>query len=132
MVPKRGTQEERRRLRDKLRQENPKLTAETEAQPWYVDPDGELGSDDYAVWNIEWNTDADHRTLGTHRHLKTEYLPHFIERSIGPVEQGDGDQRWEYSYHIRASFALQVLKIDGHVPADATLAPVNLARLPGR
>jgi hypothetical protein len=60
LVPRKGTNEERRRLRDELRRSNPDQADLLESMPGYDDPDAPHAGDEYAIFNWDWLGEDEH------------------------------------------------------------------------
>jgi hypothetical protein len=111
----------RKQLQDKLRQNNPELSAELESQPWYVDPDGPWGGDDWLTVNYEWIDESD-IIMCWQSYVHIETAQELKEAACGPVERYTVDEGCiEYSFPIKASYAFRVLQVFGHLPDDAVL-----------
>src|SRR5260370_7382615 len=53
-VPRRGQQQDRKRLKRDFRKKNPSVAADFECQPWYVDPDSPYADDDCLTIHYEY------------------------------------------------------------------------------
>ena len=127
MVPKRGRQENRRRLRDELRETRPEIAAKTEAKPWYEDPDGPCGSDDFAIFDWSWLVEPDNTEHGWRSHVHISELPFLKSQMVGTLRRhsvsGVDNEDWiDYSFDLKTSYALSVLISKGLVPSDSILA----------
>jgi hypothetical protein len=125
-VPRRGQQQDRKRLKDEFRKEHPEAAADLESKPYYIDPDGPHGGDDMLTMHFEW-IDMDvpncphwcwHSSLPVHH---ASMLQPFV---CGPVRRYTEEEfsTCEFSYPLKASFALEMLQMSGLIPGDAVLA----------
>ena len=124
-VPKEGTQEERRRLKNELQKSNLSLAVEIESWPWYLDPDGPYGSDDFAQFQWEWMGE-DQILQVCESYLPLSVLSELKEMTLGEVRQhslvgADTDGCSDYSFNLKASYAIAVLKDSWMIPADSVL-----------
>ena len=125
LVPKRGTQQQLLKQQEALRQSDPQLAAELQAHPSCVKPDGPHGGDEWAIFNWQWS-EEDQAPYCWRSYLPLSELPRFKEQSLGEVSRysisGVNDDEWiEFSFHVKASYALSVLKEAEMIPADSVL-----------
>jgi hypothetical protein len=123
-VPRRGQQQERKRLQHEFRRENPQAAAEFESQPWYVDPDDPGGGDNMLTIHYEWIVEPDDSLMCLQSFLPVHHASLLHPYVCGPVRRYTEDEfpTCEFSYPLKASFALQMLQVFGIVPQDAVLA----------
>ncbi len=119
LIPRRGTQEERRRLRDEFRHSHPEEAADLEKQPFYLDPDSSYASDDWAVCEWEWSTETNQQLTCTRTFIHISEVPKLKPVTLGPVIVHEADEWCEFSFNFKASYAVAVLKSRGHIPADS-------------
>ena len=121
-------QEKRHTLKNELRKSNPSLAAEVESWPWYLDPEGPYGSDDFAQFEWEW-TGEDQKMKGWNSYLPLDVLPEMKEVALGGVRRHSLDgmetDGCDYSFNLKASYAVAVLKNAGMIPADSVLMNEN-------
>jgi hypothetical protein len=125
LVPKKGTQEQRRILQAEFRKSHPAEAAHLESEPWYASPDGPYSGDDWAVFNWEWlGTDDVVKCWRSYLHITA--LPLIKEQSLGKVHSHsvagvDSDDWIEFSFYLKASYAFEVLKHAGMIPQESVL-----------
>ena len=122
-VPRRGQQQERKRLQEEFRKTHPEIEADLESQPWYVDPDGPYGGDDCLTIHYEWMAEPNNSVR-----CCQSYLPLYLSDALravacGPVKRYTKKEfsTCEYSFPLTASFALSMLQHFGNLPPDAEL-----------
>lgn len=121
IVPRKGAQQQRRKLQEDLRKSHPAVAADLEAQPWYENPDGPFGGDHLAKFDWEW-MGADQVGWGWASYLPIAKLPLIEEHILGEVQQPSDDENWlEFSFYLKASYAFSVLKAVGKIPPDSIL-----------
>jgi hypothetical protein len=121
LVPKRGTQEQRRQIKERLFQENPAYAAQLEAIPGYQDPDDKFAGDEYATFNWSWFGENE-IMRGFRTHVLLTDLPLLKDTAISVPVQHEPDSWIEYSFHVKASYALAVLISKHIVLGDSVLA----------
>jgi hypothetical protein len=125
LVPRKGTQEDRRTLKQEFRKSHPVEAADLEAQPWYTDPDGPHGGDDIAQFNWEWMGE-DQNVMCWRTFVPVAKLPLIKKQTLGRVCQhaidGIDSGDWiDFSFHLKAPYAFDVLRDAGMIPADSVL-----------
>lgn len=123
-VPRRGQQEERKRLQEEFRKTNPKTAADLESQPWYVDPEGPFGGDDRLTIHFEWMAEPNDSVRCWQSFFPIRHASALQPFVCGPVRHHTKEEfpGCEFSYPLKASFALELLQMLGVLPEDAVLA----------
>ena len=125
-VPRRGQQAERKRLQEEFRKSHPEKAADLESQPWYIDPEGPYGGDDWLTVHYEW---IDMGAPNCSTKCSQSFVPLYLSETLrefacGPVKRHTRAE-WptcEYSYPLSASSALAMLQQFGLLPEEAVLA----------
>ncbi|HEY3443592.1 MAG TPA: hypothetical protein VGK29_22735 [Paludibaculum sp.] len=123
-VPRRGQQQERKRLQDEFRNSHPEAAVALEGQPFYVDPDGPYGSDDWLRIEFEWIEEPNFAVQCGHSFFPLHLSGMLQMFACGPVKRYSKEDfpTCEFSYPLTASFALALLQQIGILPPDAVLA----------
>jgi len=110
----------RQRLKAETRLKNPEAAADLESQPWYVDPDGQWGGDDWLTIWFRWSYDGQCCTEAKyHVHIKDS--AELLGMSCGPIQLHDDDGCVAFSFPLSASYAFGMLVGLDHVHEDAEL-----------
>jgi hypothetical protein len=121
-VPRRGTQHERRKLHQELLQTHPAFAADLHSQPWYTNPDGKFGGDDMTIF--DWTFVGEDQLLrGWRSYVPVDKLYLLKGVTLGEPRQHSIEEGGcaEYSFTVKASYALAVLKSAEIIPKDSVL-----------
>jgi hypothetical protein len=130
-VFRRETQAKRIKEQADFRISHPDLAAMVEETPWYVDPTGPYGSDDFVRILIEYLpfTRPNNDIRGMQVFLPIAYLRNLKTVTIGKVrrksasdDETTNTDDIEYSFSFQASFALSMLIFQKCVADDSVLA----------
>jgi hypothetical protein len=119
-VPKPGTQQKRFELEERLRTTKPHIAFQLEGSDWYQKP--EDWTDDKAVIEMSWTAEPSDEPISVDFQFdraNADLL--FANHGYGCIVTGSEDNWFETAFILRASFAFEVLKLNGIIPADSLL-----------
>src|SRR5260370_34939681 len=93
-VPRRGQQQDRKRLKRDFRKKNPSVAADFECQPRYVDPDSPYADDDCLTIHYEYMLEPSDIMMGSQSFLPIVLSCKLQEHACGQV---NGDSQEEFS-----------------------------------
>jgi hypothetical protein len=112
-------------IRDELRKSDPEAAAELESYPWYHDPDGPYAGDNFAQCSWEWSGE-DQIIKCWDSFVDLKYIALFKKYMLGKLTQHStsgvaNEDNMDYSFNLRASYALAVLRAKQIIPRDSKL-----------